>query len=104
MTRGAARLALRFHNDQHRYGVKRRDLVTLRRAIGIAEPKAKPLPRFQPVKRGRPKKNAGLDDGPLLPGRDPRPEPMRKPAAERAAARAKAWETRRARYGASGHG
>lgn len=47
--------------------------------------------------------NSGLDDGPYLPGRAPRKRPAPKPAAEVAAIRAKAWATRRARYGERGH-
>lgn len=47
--------------------------------------------------------NSGLDDGPLLPGRGPRKKPAPKSAEEMAAIRAKAWATRRARYGRFGH-
>lgn len=46
---------------------------------------------------------SGLDDGPFLPGRGPRRTPPPKSAAELAAIRAKAWTTRRARYGTPGH-
>ena len=45
---------------------------------------------------------SGLDDGVPIPGRTrKRPEP--KPADEIAAIRAKAWATRRQRYGSAGH-
>ena len=46
---------------------------------------------------------SGLDDGPYLPGRAPRKRPAPKPADEAADIRARAWATRRARYGRSGH-
>lgn len=42
----------------------------------------------------------GLDDGPDLPARK---RPPAKTAAELAAIRARAWATRRARYGERGH-
>lgn len=41
----------------------------------------------------------GLDDGPYLTGCAPR----KKPSAELAEIRARAWATRRQRYGAQGH-
>ena len=46
--------------------------------------------------------NTGLDDGPLLPGRR-RKKPERKPAHVAAEIRARAWATRRAKYGDCGH-
>lgn len=48
--------------------------------------------------------NSGLDDGPWLPGRAPRRKPTPKSPEVIAAIRARAWETRRAKYGERGHG
>jgi len=45
--------------------------------------------------------NTGLDDGPLL--NPPRKKPAPKPADETAEIRARAWETRRQKYGQGGH-
>ncbi len=47
--------------------------------------------------------NSGLDDGPWLPGRAPRKKIEPKSAHETAAIRARAWATRRAKYGEQGH-
>ena len=46
---------------------------------------------------------SGLDDGPYLPGRAPRKEAAPKPADETAEIRARAWATRRQKYGQHGH-
>ena len=46
---------------------------------------------------------SGLDDGPWLPGRAPRKRADPKPANEAADIRARAWKTRRAKYGPHGH-
>lgn len=46
---------------------------------------------------------SGLDDGPYLPGHAPRKKAEPKDATEAARIRAKAWETRRAKYGPHGH-
>ena len=46
---------------------------------------------------------SGLDDGPYLPGRAPRKKAAPKPADEIADIRARAWATRRAKYGPRGH-
>lgn len=46
---------------------------------------------------------SGIDDGPWLPGRAPRKRPAPKPADEVSATRKRAWATRRAKYGQSGH-
>lgn len=46
---------------------------------------------------------SGLDDGPWLPGHGPRRKPAPKPPEELAAIRARAWATRRAKYGPEGH-
>lgn len=45
--------------------------------------------------------NTGLDDGPLI--RQPRRKPTPKPSDELKAIRARAWTTRRERYGSHGH-
>lgn len=45
----------------------------------------------------------GLDCGVYLPGRAPRKRPDPKPAAELTDIRARAWATRRAKYGPRGH-
>ena len=45
--------------------------------------------------------NSGLDDGPLL--REPRKKAKPKSGDELRAIRAKAWETRRQKYGQRGH-
>lgn len=47
--------------------------------------------------------DSGLDDGPLLPGQAPRRKPPPKSPAELADIRARAWATRRAKYGPAGH-
>lgn len=47
--------------------------------------------------------NTGLDDGPWLPGQAPRKRPPPKSAAELSDIRARAWATRRAKYGPAGH-
>lgn len=46
---------------------------------------------------------SGLDDGPYLPGCAPRKRPPAKAAAELADIRARAWATRRRKYGKRGH-
>jgi hypothetical protein len=46
---------------------------------------------------------SGLDDGPYLPGCAPRKKIDPKPAKEMADIRARAWATRRSRYGKWGH-
>lgn len=46
---------------------------------------------------------SGLDDGPYLPGHEPRKKPAPKPAAEIRDIRARAWATRRQKYGQHGH-
>lgn len=46
---------------------------------------------------------SGLDCGVYLPGRRPRKLPEPKPSAELADIRARAWATRRAKYGPRGH-
>lgn len=46
---------------------------------------------------------SGLDDGPYLPGHAPRKKPAPKPATEITAIRARAWATRRQKYGQHGH-
>lgn len=46
---------------------------------------------------------SGLDDGPWLPGHASRKKPEPKSAAEMADIRARAWATRRAKYGQWGH-
>lgn len=45
----------------------------------------------------------GLDDGPYLPGCAPRKKAAPKSAEETAEIRARAWATRRSRYGPCGH-
>jgi hypothetical protein len=45
----------------------------------------------------------GLDDGPWMIGRAPRKKLTSKPPEEIAAIRARAWATRRERYGRHGH-
>lgn len=45
---------------------------------------------------------SGLDDGPWLPGQQPRKKHAIDPASF-SAARRRAWETRRAKYGPGGH-
>lgn len=45
----------------------------------------------------------GLDDGPYLPGCAPRKKPDPKPAHVNAEIKARAWATRRAKYGQQGH-
>ncbi len=45
--------------------------------------------------------NSGLDDGPEI--NPPRKKPTPKPPEEIANIRARAWETRRATYGKTGH-
>lgn len=45
----------------------------------------------------------GLDCGPFLPGQAPRRRPPAKSPAEHAVIKARAWATRRARYGQCGH-
>lgn len=47
--------------------------------------------------------NTGLDDGPWLPGQAPRKRPAPKSAEQMADIRARAWATRRAKYGEAGH-
>jgi hypothetical protein len=47
--------------------------------------------------------NSGLDDGPPLPGHAPRKKMEPKPADEVRDIRARAWATRRAKYGQRGH-
>jgi hypothetical protein len=46
---------------------------------------------------------SGLDDGPYLPGHGPRKRPLKKSTAEYQDTRARAWATRRLKYGARGH-
>jgi len=46
---------------------------------------------------------SGLDDGPYLPGCAPRKKPKAKDPSEIADIRARAWATRRAKYGPCGH-
>lgn len=46
---------------------------------------------------------SGLDDGPYLPGQAPRKKPAPKPADVMASVRARAWATRRAKYGQCGN-
>ena len=46
---------------------------------------------------------SGLDDGPYLPGHEPRKKSAPKPAEEVRAIRARAWATRREKYGQFGH-
>lgn len=46
---------------------------------------------------------SGLDDGPWLPGRAPRKRPDPKTQEEIADIRARAWATRRQKYGERGH-
>lgn len=46
---------------------------------------------------------SGLDDGPYLPGQAPRKKPEPKSADEIRSIRARAWGTRRAKYGPYGH-
>lgn len=46
---------------------------------------------------------SGLDDGPYLPGHGPREKPAPKSDEEMAEIRAKAWATRRAKWGSGGH-
>lgn len=46
----------------------------------------------------------GLDCGPYLPGQAPRKRPTPKSAEQMADIRARAWATRRAKYGEAGHG
>lgn len=46
---------------------------------------------------------SGLDDGPYLPGKAPRKRAAPKGRAEVAQIRARAWATRRLRYGQPGH-
>ena len=48
--------------------------------------------------------NTGLDDGPYLPGRAPRKKAEAKSVAIVAEIKARAWATRRAKYGVHGHG
>lgn len=47
--------------------------------------------------------NSGLDDGPWLPGKQPRKKPAPKSAEEMKRIRSQAWATRRAKYGPQGH-
>jgi len=47
--------------------------------------------------------NTGLDDGPYLPGQAPRKRPVPKSSEEVTDIRARAWITRRAKYGDGGH-
>jgi hypothetical protein len=47
--------------------------------------------------------SSGLDDGPYLPGRAPRKRMERKNPAVVADIRARAWATRRDKYGKDGH-
>ena len=46
---------------------------------------------------------SGLDDGPYLPGHEPRRKPVPKAADEIRDIRARAWATRRQKYGQHGH-
>ena len=46
---------------------------------------------------------SGLDDGPWLPGHAPRKKMEPKPADEVRGIRARAWATRREKYGQHGH-
>jgi hypothetical protein len=46
---------------------------------------------------------SGLDDGPDLPGQAPRKKTAPKPADEIREIRARAWATRRQKYGPHGH-
>jgi hypothetical protein len=46
---------------------------------------------------------SGLDDGPWLPGHQPRKKMEPRPVAEVGAIRRQAWATRRAKYGDRGH-
>lgn len=46
---------------------------------------------------------SGLDDGPYLPDHEPRKKPTPKTPSEVAEIRARAWETRRQKYGKWGH-
>jgi hypothetical protein len=46
---------------------------------------------------------SGLDDGVWLPGQAPRKKPPAKDASEIAEIRARAWRTRREKYGKQGH-
>ena len=46
---------------------------------------------------------SGLDDGPPLPGHAPRKKMEPKPTDEVKDIRARAWTTRRAKYGQHGH-
>lgn len=46
---------------------------------------------------------SGLDDGPYLPGRAPRKKAAAKSSEEIADIRARAWATRRQKYGQHGH-
>ncbi len=46
---------------------------------------------------------SGLDDGPYLPGHEPRKKPPPKSAEETRAIRARAWATRREKWGSYGH-
>lgn len=47
--------------------------------------------------------NTGLDDGPWLPGCEPRKKPPPKTPEELAEIRRRAWKTRRETYGEKGH-
>ena len=47
--------------------------------------------------------NTGLDDGPFLPGRQPRKRPAAKSEDDTRDIRARAWATRREKYGKHGH-
>jgi hypothetical protein len=53
--------------------------------------------------QGRAGWSDGLDDGPYLPGREPRKKPEPKSAAETKDIRSRAWATRREKYGKHGH-
>ena len=46
---------------------------------------------------------SGLDDGPCLPGHEPRKARAAKSPEETARIRAAAWATRRVKYGKDGH-
>lgn len=57
----------------------------------------------QPTRLDNRPDGSGLDDGPYLPGCAPRKRPPAKDPATLADIRARAWATRRARYGKAGH-
>lgn len=46
---------------------------------------------------------SGLDDGPYLPGHEPRKKPAPKSPEELRTIRLAAWQTRRAKWGPRGH-